>query len=402
MGSKSSIETARRKTRGKVVTSLNKKLENVEWGEFKLGNLFEIRGNPQLNKDSFTFHENAEFPYFTRTSFNNGVLGYVEYLDDEHKIEGNCLAIGMIAMQFFYMQKDFYAGQFTKRAIPKSFSLTQRIATYFISLINKNQKRFQNVLVRDFEKEFNKTIIYLPMKNGKIDFDFMECFIAELENERISELKAYLKATGLKDYNLTDDEQKALNEFNSIAWEEFRLGELFERIKTNKLPYKASELEKEPTDTYTLPCLTSSFQNQGLNYFAPKDNATILKNVISLPSNSDVYRAYFQSREFTVLSDAYAIEWIYDDVKLSPNQYLFTVPCINKVTDLSIYSYKNKLGGWNVVKDKYIKLPIKDNQPDYKTMETLISAIKKLVIKDVVLYADKKTSTTKNIVDKEI
>ena len=91
---------------------------------------------------------------------------------------------------------------------------------------------------------------------------------------------------------------------------------------------------------------------------------------------------------------------IYNDVKLSPNQYLFTVPCINKVTNLSIYSYKNKLGGWNVVQNKNIELPIKNNQPDYETMEILISAIKKLVIKDVVLYADSKMITTKKEVDK--
>ena len=72
------------------------------------------------------------------------------------------------------------------------------------------------------------------------------------------------------------------------------------------------------------------------------------------------------------------------------NQYLFIVPCINKVTDLSIYSYKNKLGGWNIVQNKNIELPIKNNQPDYKTMETLISAIKKLMIKDVIDYVNKK------------
>ena len=58
---------------------------------------------------------------------------------------------------------------------------------------------------------------------------------------------------------------------------------------------------------------------------------------------------------------------------------------------MSIYSYKNKLGGWNVVKDKLIQLPIKNDQPDYAIMDTLISAIKKLVIKDVVLYTQAKT-----------
>ena len=135
------------------------------------------------------------------------------------------------------------------------------------------------------------------------------------------------------------------------------------------------------------------FNNQGLNYYASREGATILKNVITIPSNSDVYRAYYQSRDFTVLSDAYAIKWIFDNKDMDSKQYLFVVPCINMVTDLSIYSYKNKLGGWNVVKDKFILLPVKDGKPDYDTMGTFISAIQKLVIKDVVLYANKKIAS---------
>lgn len=366
--------------------------------------MFEIKSNPQLNKDSFSFNENSEYPYFTRTEFNNGILGYVDYLDEEHKINGNCLAVGMIAMKFFYMKKDFYAGQFTKRAIPKWFILTTNIANFFISLLSTHQKSFQNVSVSNFEWQFNKTTIQLPTKNGEIDFEFMDKFIAELEAERLAELEAYLKATGLKDYTLTDEEKQVLEEFESgkIEWKKFQLKNLFEKIKTNKLPFKANDLPKEPTTKDTLPCLTSSFKNQGLNYFVPKDKATILKNVISIPSNSDIYRAYFQSREFTVLSDAYTINWVYEDKKPSPNQYLFTVACINKVTDLPIYSYKNKLGGWNVVRNKHIELPIQNNQPNYEMMEILISAIQKLVIKDVVLYADKKIDATREVIEKSL
>ena len=47
-----------------------------------------------------------------------------------------------------------------------------------------------------------------------------------------------------------------------------------------------------------------------------------------------------------------------------------------------------------------IMLPERDGLPDYKYMETLISAIQKLVIKDVVLYADSKIAETKNIIQK--
>lgn len=38
------------------------------------------------------------------------------------------------------------------------------------------------------------------------------------------------------------------------------------------------------------------------------------------------------------------------------------------------------------------------NQPDYDLMQIFISAIQKLVIKDVVLYADRKIQATRDVV----
>ena len=85
-----------------------------------------------------------------------------------------------------------------------------------------------------------------------------------------------------------------------------------------------------------------------------------------------------------------AMKTVFEDFKLSPNQHLFAVQCINKVTNLSIYSYKNKLGGWNIVKNKFIQLPKKNGKPDYELMENLTSSLKKLAIKNVVLYVEKR------------
>ena len=230
----------------------------------------------------------------------------------------------------------------------------------------------------------------------------MKSLISELEEERISELSAYLKVSRLENYELSTEEKQALEDFNNIKWKEYKMGLLFDRIKTKKLGYKAKDLPKEPIKDYVLPALTSSFMNQGLNYYLPKEGATILKNVISIPSNSDVYRAYYQSREFTVLSDAYAIDWNNKKINFEENNYIFVVPCINKVTDLSIYSYKNKLGGWNVVKNKNITLPVDSNDEiDFEYMRIFIQAIKKLVIKDVVIYADEKIKATKKAVRKD-
>ena len=49
-----------------------------------------------------------------------------------------------------------------------------------------------------------------------------------------------------------------------------------------------------------------------------------------------------------------------------------------------------------------IQLPTKDGKPDYDTMTALISAVQKLVIKDVVLYADRKIEGTRQMLKSEL
>lgn len=260
-------------------------------------------------------------------------------------------------MDFFYRKKQWYAGQFVRKIIPL-FNVKSSTVPFFTTALNSLKPILLNVLVRDVNDTFLNSQILLPQKNNEIDFEFIESFVAELEAQRFSELEAYLNVTGLKDYKLKDVEISAIDNLKKVKWQELKIGDYFERVKTKKLPYKAKKLPKEPTGEYILPVLTSSFMNQGLNYFAPKTGATIIKNVISIPSNSDVYRSYYQSREFSVLSDAYAIEW------------------------------KDK--------NKYIKFPVdKNGEIDFTFMENLMQALKKLSMKDIIIYLDQKINDMK-------
>ena len=49
-----------------------------------------------------------------------------------------------------------------------------------------------------------------------------------------------------------------------------------------------------------------------------------------------------------------------------------------------------------------IMLPVRDGAPDYAAMQNFISAVQKLVIKDVVKYAEDKINATKKVVKKEV
>ncbi|ASM34778.1 Type I restriction modification DNA specificity domain [Campylobacter sputorum subsp. bubulus] len=363
--------------------------------------MFEVVGTKSLDSNAIDFIDKG-INFVGRTFENNGIQGKIAKRDFEPNEPFTITATVIGNYKYVKFQKEpYYCSQNINKLSPKILikKWNDKIAYFFVSNIQKF------VSLYDYQQsgykldDIKNHIIKLPINlKSEIDFEFMENFIAELEAERIAELEAYLLVTNLKDYKLTTDEQNALKEFENLEWKEFKIGDLFNRLSTKKLPYKAKDLPNIPTDRYILPCLTSSFQNQGLNYYAPKENATVLKNVISIPSNSDIYRAYFQSREFTVLSDAYGIDWIDKNFVLLSQQYLFIVTCINKVTDLPKYSYKNKLGGWNVVKNKFISLPTKNGEIDFKFMENFIIAVQKLVIKYVVLYADEKIEVTKKIV----
>lgn len=388
---------------GKIEASLNEKLQAVKWGEYKLGDLFDVDSyTKRFDANKVVIKEKGEYPYIVRTSINNGQKGYIDE-DHQYLNKGNTIAFGQDTATMFYQEKPYFTGDKIKVLKPKLGRFNKNNAQFFLVAMRKPFELFSWGTSSYNVEIIKKQRIVLPVKDDKIDFDFMESFVAELEAQRVAELSAYCQVSGYDNYELSVEELDALRNFsnqNDNDWGTYTIGNLFERVETKKLPYKAKELPKQPTDDYILPCLTSSFQNQGLNYYAPKSGATILSNVISIPSNSDVYRAYYQTRDFTVLSDAYAIRWKAKEIELSPNQYLFMVMCINKVTDLPIYSYKNKLGGWNVVKNKNIRLPEKDGKIDFALMEAFISAIKKLTIKEVVLYSDRKIAATKEVVSK--
>ncbi len=69
------------------------------------------------------------------------------------------------------------------------FEISKKQGLFFANSLHFLNKKFGYENMCSWEKIKNEKI-QLPIKNGKIDFDFMESFIAELE--------AYLLATGLK------------------------------------------------------------------------------------------------------------------------------------------------------------------------------------------------------------
>ena len=78
MGNKYTSKTKHTRRRaGKVNAPLNEKLKSVEWGEFKLGDLFEIKPTKYYRlQNEEIISKNGNVPLVSNSSIENGVMGF--------------------------------------------------------------------------------------------------------------------------------------------------------------------------------------------------------------------------------------------------------------------------------------------------------------------------------------
>ena len=303
--------------------------------------------------------------------------------------KGNAITFGVNTKGLGYQTSDFYT--IADVLFLKSAFLNELNATYFITTIKKQlpldgwDKIFGLSQMKDL-------IIQLPTKNGKIDLEFMENFIVELEAQHIAELEAYLVATGLKDYTLTADEHKVLEDFEKINFEGFNVLDVFDVKNTGNI--LSRDIVENSGQT---PYLCASTENNAVSSYISYDEKYLDKgNCVFIGGKTFVVT--YQENDFYSNDSHNLVLYLKDGVKRSRLNQLYLATCVNKSLKHK-YSWGDSISSTKIKKDK-VSLPTQNNQPNYAIMETFISAIQKLVIKDVVLYADRKIAATKSVVNK--
>ena len=394
MGNKYTSKTKHTRRRaGKVNAPLNEKLKSVEWGEFKLGDLFEIKPTKYYRlQNEEIISKNGNVPLVSNSSIENGVVGFsnLKPLNKGNTLTCSDTTLGADTM--FYQQKDFIGYSHIQHLVPKFKPFNKEIASAIISAcIVATSKKYDygNKFNRD---AMNKTIIHLPTKNGKIDFEFMESFIAELEAERINKLDDYLIANGFNNYVLTDEEKQVLEAFRNdknsmggvvdnqvvvnLKWRKFNLEKLFGKATRGK------RLKGDDRILGDLPFVTAGETDEGVSAFIGNNVNIFPENTTTIDMfGSAKYRNYKYGGD-----DHVAVVHTENLPKLAS---IFVTTSIHKTSYNGQFNYGRNFYAKDA-DELNISLPAVNNQPNYELMEILISAIQKLVLKDVVLYVNNK------------
>jgi hypothetical protein len=334
------------------------------WREFRLGNLFaQIYKATAYNKEDLTVcnrqSENT-IRYITRTDMNNACECLV--LDKElmNTEEGNAITIGDTTANCYYQSERFVAGD--HMVVLRSDWLNEYRGLFIISLIKCEKYKYS--YGRAFLKgKIADTTIPLPIlyKSGEPviddkrefsdkgyipDWSFMETFICSLSHKPITT-------------SIIGEEMPKLT---VSKWKEYPLGKLFKIYKGKRLT-KADMIEGK--DNF----LGAIDSNNGVRQ---KISAEKLwdENCITVNYNGSVGEAFYQSEPF----------WASDDVNIlypdgwELNKYigLFLATIIK--AERPKYNYGRK---WtkSIMEKSIIKLPTKNEQPDWNYMEQYIKAL---------------------------
>ncbi|WQX24808.1 restriction endonuclease subunit S [Helicobacter pylori] len=396
-----------------MIGPLSSQLNAIKWGEFRLGDLFEA-SNGDFDIQKRHINHKGEF-VITAGLSNNGVLGQS---DIKAKVfESHTITIDMFGCAFYRSFPYKMVTHARVFSLKPKFEINHKIGLFLSTLFFDYPKKFGYENMCSWAKIKNDKVI-LPLKptaNAQsldgIDFDFMEKFIAELEQCRLAELQAYLKATGLENTTLSSDEQNALNVFNNsiggntpcgLTWQSFRLGDLFEVLSSKKI-YHANTIKIHDTQIEgSYPYVVRAATNNGIKGFIIDDPTfTNEKNTLSFAQ--DTFTVFYQKQPY----------FTGNKVKILKPKFAFKSPKILHFIS-AILQFILKPLTWGLgsttesIAEFKISLPLKPTAKtqslediDFHFMHTLINALMKQTIQGVAQYCSAKIQATKEIISQE-
>ncbi|NHA97224.1 type II restriction endonuclease [Helicobacter pylori] len=391
-----------------MIGPLSSQLNAIKWGEFRLGDLFEVLSSKKIyHANTIKIHDTqieSSYHYVVRATTNNGIKGFI--IDDPtFTNEKNTLSFAQDTFTVFYQKQPYFTGNKVKILKPKFAFKSPKILHFISAILQFILKPLTWGLGSTTESiaEFKISLPLKPTANAQtledIDFHFMEKFIAELE--------AYLKATGLENTTLSSDEENALNVLNGnhsgggntpcgLTWQSFRLGDLFE-IR----PTKAYNL----TNSYLFdsnaknPVVTNSSLNNGISGYSSLE-PTEKGNQITYSDTTTSEGIFYQKRPFIGYSHVQGLYPLKYHEFWNEKTLLYIVVAFKKVA-CGRFNYGNKFNR-KIASEMLISLPTNPHGGiDFNFMRTLINALMKQTIQGVVQYCNAKIQATKEAISQE-
>ena len=357
-----------------------------EWKELKIGELFDIVKGKRLTKENI---KPGNINFLGAISSNNGIR---ERIETTTVWKPNCISVnynGSVGCSF-YQEEPFYASDDVNICYSKeNWILNRKRALFFCAVFKNFSQKFSYTQKWNKERMEKSRVLLPTTPDGTPDFSYMERYIGELEQARVSELAAYLRAAGLENYDLTAAEQNALDDFknNRLNFKEFKIDNLFE-ISTPKRKFNANSVKFGGR----FPYVVRTSLNNGIRDFLDEDER-FLNSAGTISFGQDTATIFYQEKPYFTGDKIKILR--FKIMNLNEKIANFMLTLMRK--SFSHFQWGQSSFNENVLKNVVIKLPVTSDAPDFAFMESFVTAQQKLAIRDVVLWKDKVISETRKV-----
>lgn len=303
----------------------------------KIKDLFNYKYGVNLeliNCQETTKEDKDSVNFVARTSINNGVTARVKIIEHikPQRAGTLSLAVSGSVLSCFVQTQDYYSGRDLYVLTPK-IDLTLEQKLFYAMCINKNAYRYS------YGRAANKT--------------FPDIEIPSLE-------ECYEQVNGFKVKQITTDNlnNEEVN-LNTENWNEYKIKELFQQNRgSEKAPNQNEEGE-------TI-CINEIDSNNGVTRKVIPTK--IFKgNAITISINF-ARNVFYQNKDFCASVNIAILR----NSNLNKYNALFIISILRNL--YSKYSYGYKISK-DKINDTIIKLPSKNNQPDWQYMEDYIKSL---------------------------
>ena len=371
---------------------------------FPVTDFFEIKKGKRLTKANMV---PGDIPFVGSSATNNGITAYIG--NDTHLHEPGTITVsynGSVG-EVFLQDERFWASDDVNVWYPKQ-KMTIEVKLYFMAAIKKLSAKYSYTNKWTIDK-MRSELVELPVdSDGKPNFNCMQERIAELEQEHIAELDAYLVASGLDDYELTDEAKQILSlspesasdeadaseaDFGNgqVRFKKFKIIDVFDVRNT-----KCIARNQISPGSGVVPYLTAGNTDNAVGaYISCRKEWLDDGNCVFIGGKTMVVT--YQEHDF-VSNDSHNLAlYLKDKFHRTSRVQQYLVTIVNKA--LSHKYYWGDSISKNKIQNDVFYLPVTSNgHIDFDYMERYIRAIEKLTIADVVKYKDGLIDATKKVV----
>lgn len=342
------------------------KLTDVEWGEFKVKDIFEVTNSKPYHKNNLKITKKG-IPYITRTSFNNGLEEIVENIN-VHNNPKNTISLGAENADFFYQSVEYITGN--KMYIIQNDNISKNVGIFLVQSFRNSIKDCGFGYGKGLTgTRFKERIVMLPMDSqGQPNWQFMEDYIKQEQRQQVQKIIDYYER---KLVELAGD----VVGLDKVEWKTFRFTEVFQDIQRGKRLTKANQTDGPK------PYISSTSENNGVDAFIGNETGVRkFEDVLTLANSGSVGSTFYQQFEFVASDHVTALK----SENADKYAYLFLSTVVKRLEEK--YSFNREINDTRIKREKVI-LPADENgNPNFQYMSDFVKKLELDKVREVLEY----------------